>query len=331
VPSRPTPTRPATRPGFRVQIYQGDLDDIADRVAGYPHAETGGNLFGFWTHTGNPAVQLVLGPGPRSRHESAAFFQDVDHLRTHGASLRDAYGLQHVGDWHSHHRFDLSEPSGGDAASVHRTLSSTGFARFLLCVANIRPAAPRTGGGPRRPTNGGASRDRRRPGADLLVTVSAYLFRAGHPPFERGRFVVLPGESPIVAAARRDSILGTPARRGTAWYVEEVGHAEVRTIAAGWHTGDWGGSFLRRLDELLRGAFGDCRLLLAPGGELSYEFVAGGVRGRLVFPPAFPQARAELCVGRGRWTVETGGDTADDFHDAVRALLDGYAVAGPGR
>lgn len=314
-----------------MQVYRADLDNIADWVAAYPYAETGGNLFGFWTHTGNPAVQLVLGPGPRSRHESAAFFQDTDHLRTHGTLVRDAYGLQHVGDWHSHHRFGLSEPSAGDAATVHRTLESTGFARFLLCVANIRPAAPRTGGDPRRPIIGGASRDHHRPGTDVLVTISAYLFRAGHPSFQRGRFVVLPGESPIVAAARRDSILGPPARRGTAWYVEEVGTAQVRTIAAGWHTGDWGGSFLRRLDELLRGSYGECRLLLGAGGEVTYEFVSGTLRGRLVFPPTFPGARAELCVGRGRWTVETEGDSADDFHAATRVLLDGVAVADPGR
>lgn len=327
--------RAGHRAGFRVVVYRGDLDEIADWAAAHPHSETGGDLFGFFTHGGNPAVQLTLGPGPRSRHEEAAFFQDVEYLRTRGARLQEAHGLQHIGDWHSHHRFSLDEPSGGDIATVHRTLETNGFTRFAVCIANVRPASGHGGGDPRRAYNGGVSRQPRRTGTDLLVTVNAYLFRAGDPRFERGRFVVLPGESPIAASARQDGILGPPARRGTAWYVEEVGRAQVLTIAAGWHTGEWGAAFLRELDALLRASFEECRLLMVRGTQLAYEFGAGGVRCRIVFPAGFPGARAEVTVGNRRYRVDVGADTPSRFHAAVLGLLAAptgplLAVAGEG-
>ena len=316
-------------------IYERDLDEIAERTAAHPYGETGGDLFGFFTHGGNPAVQLTLGPGPRARHEEAAFFQDVDHLRTRGAMLQAAYGLQHIGDWHSHHRFALDGPSEGDVATVHRTLERNGLDRFVVCIANLR-TGPERAGDPSRRAHGGAPRAQPASTAQpartaqpagtgrsnpVLVTINAYLFRAGEPRAERGRFVVLPGESPIAAAARHDGVLGPPARRGTPWYVQEVGRGQVLTIAAGWHSGEWGTAYLRELDALLRRSYEDCRLLMVRGTDLTYEFTAGRRRCRIVFPPAFPSARAELTVGDVTRHMPGGSDTPRDFHAAVAEML----------
>src|SRR5262249_46028940 len=49
---------------FKLLAYEGELDQIAGWASASPDLETGGDLFGFWTHGGAPTVEFVLGPGP---------------------------------------------------------------------------------------------------------------------------------------------------------------------------------------------------------------------------------------------------------------------------
>jgi hypothetical protein len=37
---------------FKTLIYEQELEHIAGWVQEYPNLETGGDLFGFWTHSG---------------------------------------------------------------------------------------------------------------------------------------------------------------------------------------------------------------------------------------------------------------------------------------
>lgn len=115
-------------------IYRSELDFISRCILDYPDIETGGQLFGFWTASGIPVVLYALGPGPRANHEVAFFNQDVDYLVNVGNKLIKRYGLQHIGEWHSHHHLGLSHPSGHDAATMRQSISDNHLGRFLLCI-----------------------------------------------------------------------------------------------------------------------------------------------------------------------------------------------------
>ena len=85
-------------------IYRSELDYISRCILDSTTIETGGQLFGFWTSTGIPVVLYAIGPGPLANHQVTFFNQDVDYLLNVGTALLQRYGLQHIGEWHSHHQ-----------------------------------------------------------------------------------------------------------------------------------------------------------------------------------------------------------------------------------
>jgi hypothetical protein len=168
-----------TAPDKFLLIFASELDVIAAEAARWPHLETGGDLFGYWTHSGSPIVHYAIGPGPASAHQVAAFYQDEDYLLSEGAALNDAYGLQHIGEWHSHHQLGLDHPSGGDVDTVRRALDRYGFPRFTLVIGNLTAS-----GWARRTID--------------AVHLNSFLFeRDGRGVYNTCSWVVLPGVSPI--------------------------------------------------------------------------------------------------------------------------------------
>jgi hypothetical protein len=151
-------------------IYEGELNYLSRCVLDYPNIETGGDLFGFWTHSGFPVVQYVIGPGKDSNHAYAFFNQDEAYLQEMGDLLREQHGLQHIGEWHSHHRIGLAEPSGHDISTVRKALNEYHLHRFYLVIANIRQGS---------------------------TTINGFMFQQENPQHDVGAWVVLPGESPI--------------------------------------------------------------------------------------------------------------------------------------
>ncbi|MCM1110982.1 MAG: hypothetical protein NC336_07240 [Clostridium sp.] len=129
-----------SRPSPKAIVYQSELDFISRCILDYPDIETGGELFGFWTQTGTPVVMYAVGPGPRARHHSTAFLQDPDYVDIIEVELCNLTGLQHIGQWHSHHQLSLAHPSGGDVASMQRGVGQPGFPRMLLCIGNCTPS-----------------------------------------------------------------------------------------------------------------------------------------------------------------------------------------------
>jgi hypothetical protein len=119
-------------------IYQSELDYISRCVLDYPNIETGGDLFGFWTHSGYPVIQYVIGPGPKANHQYSFFNQDAEYLLEMGIQLRETHGLQHIGEWHSHHQFGLAEPSGHDISTVCKAIAQYNLSNFFLVITNIR-------------------------------------------------------------------------------------------------------------------------------------------------------------------------------------------------
>ena len=158
-------------------IHEQELARIGDWVLEYPDEETGGDLFGFFTYSGHPVVQYVLGPGPGARRTEVSFYQDRAFLIEAGRLLQERHGFQHVGEWHSHHRLGLDHPSAGDVATVARARERSGLPSFLLGIATIEEAPKAAAGIPH---------------------LNGYTFRSDEPrTHERCSWVVLPGPSPV--------------------------------------------------------------------------------------------------------------------------------------
>ena len=123
-------------PAETAVIYQSELDYISRCILDYPCIETGGQLFGFWSASGTPIVVYAIGPGRRANHQITFFNQDLEYLTTLGRVLVDKYGLQHMGEWHSHPRLGLAHPSGHDADTMVNSIRKGNLGRFLLCIGN---------------------------------------------------------------------------------------------------------------------------------------------------------------------------------------------------
>ena len=120
-------------------IYQSELDFVSCCILDRPDIETGGELFGFWTARGVPVVLYAIGPGPQANHQLTFFNQDVEYLKLVGNRLLDRFGLQHIGEWHSHHQLGLAEPSGHDARTMASSIAHLGLGRFLMGLGNCTP------------------------------------------------------------------------------------------------------------------------------------------------------------------------------------------------
>lgn len=112
----------------------GEIDVLSRYILDYPNIETGGQLFGYWTYDGKPVVLFVLGPGLNAGHHNTFFMQDLTYLKACATVLMQKYGLDHIGEWHSHHQLGLDHPSGHDAHNISSNMRKLGYSRFLLCI-----------------------------------------------------------------------------------------------------------------------------------------------------------------------------------------------------
>ena len=162
---------------FKVVIYANEYRQICAWVLQHGYLETGGDLFGLWKDDNTAVVQLVLGPGKNCQRASASFYQDVDYLEKAGSQLIKKEGVCHIGEWHSHHKIGLKQPSGGDKGTVWRNMPTYGLNRFVLFIANIE-----------KQDNSAAS-------------VGCFLFERGTADqsqrMTQGQFHLLPNESPL--------------------------------------------------------------------------------------------------------------------------------------
>jgi hypothetical protein len=98
-------------------IWESEIRAIAVETAAWT-IETGGDLFGRWQ--GTPVVFLATKAGPNAQRSNAHFRLDVDYLRQLSEPLAEDWALRYFGDWHSHHRLGLLEPSSGDRRRIRQ-------------------------------------------------------------------------------------------------------------------------------------------------------------------------------------------------------------------
>ena len=119
-----------------VLLFREDFKRVKDWVLSYPDRETGGQMFGLWTHERNPYINIITGPGKNSRHGTHSFHQDIEYLKSVGNFLNKEFMMCHIGEWHSHHKLRLRQPSSGDLNSIWKHFPA-GVERFLLIIATI--------------------------------------------------------------------------------------------------------------------------------------------------------------------------------------------------
>jgi hypothetical protein len=132
-------------------------------------------MFGYFTYAGWPVVHRVINANATARRGSATFHPDAGQIDQEGRDLIDRYGLQHLGQWHSHHRFSLTHPSGVDRTTVAEAIRAYGLKSFTQVIANVRS----------------------REGSDAALA-HAYLYRETQPDqCQVMPWLVLPGNSPM--------------------------------------------------------------------------------------------------------------------------------------
>jgi len=138
------------KPADTVLVYQSELDYLSRCILDYPHIETG--------------------PGDNANHQPTFFNQDLDYLETVGEILVHEFGLQHIGEWHSHHQLGLAYPSGHDAHTIYDNMLRHNLRWFLLCIGNC---------------------------TNTTSTINAFNFVESTSCYQESQWEVLPMESPF--------------------------------------------------------------------------------------------------------------------------------------
>ena len=103
-------------------IFESELRAMCSQASQFPNTETGGDLYGTWTYGNKPVIYLATGPGPNASAGVASFFQDNEYIMENERMLFESFGIQYLGDWHSHHVLNLQNPSSGDQKRINNLM-----------------------------------------------------------------------------------------------------------------------------------------------------------------------------------------------------------------
>jgi hypothetical protein len=250
----------------KVLMYEQEARNIANFTLQYSDIETGGSLFGYWTHGGSPVVALAIGPGRRSRHAPTSFYQDENYLHHIGISLYDRHGLQHVGEWHSHHRLGLNQPSTGDINTVRLGMQQRGWSRFVLLITTIDDVS------------------------QGLVLQNYFLFRSDGTDIEPLRVLPMPGSSPyrtgeFVAQEEPTAPVSHMSWRPGPFTPGTQSRTAHATYPDAWFTTEKGRALLLKAERDFEAAGIDCRMVVHDYGP-SLELRLG--EASLMLGPEFP-------------------------------------------
>ena len=291
------------RPSGAAMIYQSELDFISRCILDYPHFETGGQLFGYWTAAGVPVVLFAIGPGPLANHQVAFFNQDVEYLTKVGSMLVERYGLQHVGEWHSHHQLGLAHPSGHDAATMVNCIRRQNLGRFLLCIGNC---------------------------TETTTTFNAFNFtQSAGEDYLHAAWDVKEGVSPFRAAIEKDrdlaaAIVNPKAQTPCLGELKRTQAVDVfeRPVYAEdyWLKDKRNNLALKRIVDKLgeESDSGTCAVQMDRAGLVHLVFAHGGREMRVVFPQGFPQLPPILLRDGVEW--ESAGVSWTSSGDICQAF-----------
>ncbi|MCA9448874.1 MAG: Mov34/MPN/PAD-1 family protein [Candidatus Omnitrophica bacterium] len=194
-----------------IKIFEEDSKLLCEEVLRHPHQETGGALLGHITRRGTIIVYLIIPQGPNASQSAYHFKQDIHHLLEVLEFMLDKYGLEYVGDWHTHHQLGLEQPSGEDANNMASISAKNAAAPLAQIIANIRSRSTLSHRfvTPRKPmsirsnmSNLLSISHEHDPGLEnLVVKLNPFVYSTeGSQKYERSRIQLLEGKSPILQA-----------------------------------------------------------------------------------------------------------------------------------
>jgi hypothetical protein len=135
-----------------VTTCESELQYMAGLAEKRGKIETGGEVYGLFSHGGRPFVMFVTGPGPKAVHQIAHFQQDLEFLKKTNGLLREELGIQLIGNWHSHHSLGLSSLSHGDILANRSTAQRNNYRRQCQLLATFENESPAHDGYQRKRT-----------------------------------------------------------------------------------------------------------------------------------------------------------------------------------
>ena len=187
-----------------IVMPQSEIQAIAEYAAAQGPIETGGICFGLWTRGGRPMILFVTGPGPNASHEYAHYQEDFEFFHRAVRTIEGTYGVQLLGNWHSHHVLGLAGPSGPDIAQVQSVCQANSFSSWMGIIVTFSEVQ---GGSQRQDAASGRLKGQA-PRAPQIA-LNAFIYRdpvQGKP--RRCPIRVLPAVSPlrlaILASGRRE-------------------------------------------------------------------------------------------------------------------------------
>ena len=126
-------------------FFQSEGQRIAELARKAGEVEIGGDLFGYYSAEGRPIVLVATHPGPNSHGTATNFYQDGEYQSWCFRSVAQRYRLFYLGDWHSHHRLTLSEPSGSDDSKLADLAQKNSWGRLMSIIIQTGRQAERKG------------------------------------------------------------------------------------------------------------------------------------------------------------------------------------------
>ena len=123
---------------YYITIYQDVLNYIAAVSLKWGCIETGGEFYGLFTHAGRFVIMLATPPGENSIHEKAHFRPDIEFLVENNKYIRESYGLQYLGAYHSHHLLELHSPSSIDDKNTHKTARRNNYRKLVQFILTFQ-------------------------------------------------------------------------------------------------------------------------------------------------------------------------------------------------
>jgi hypothetical protein len=293
---------------MKALIYNSELVFIAQCMMDYPDIETGGDLFGFWTYSGFPVIQYVIGPGKKAKHSVAFFNQDEEYLFNMGKALQNRHGLQHIGEWHSHHRLGLARPSGHDVSTVVKAINDCALQKFFLVIGCI-------------------DRD--------IPSLNGFMFQqVQQRNYTSVNWVVLEGISPIrtdVDANFDDSMLYRPHTQSIrninipTTTLENVSYNKPVFTEDNWLEGDEGQEKLKNIYEGLQYQYGIVKMYLENNSNLLLQFKHAGNTYDIILPFDFPYSKPIIAKkGNSERKVLNEGNNYKVIHENLLQYIDQF-------
>lgn len=157
-----------------ISMFIGDLIAIAANALAFKNVENGGALFGLRSNGGRPVVYLVTPAGPGATREYAHFAQDPDYLYGLAKWLQEEFGLQYLGNDHSHRKVAPSHPSGGDEGQAIRMMDKFSLQNMIQIIVTFV--------GPEK---------------DPKARIDAYLYSNEHEGYRPVKIKLLQGQNPF--------------------------------------------------------------------------------------------------------------------------------------